>query len=103
MQPPGRFGALDIEGNRIIRFTEKPQGDGSWINGGFFVLEPGVLAYIDGDDTAWEQEPLEALARDGQLSAYTHEGYWQPMDTLRDKIKLEDLWQSGSAPWKTWV
>ncbi|MDB6164127.1 MAG: rfbF [Xanthomonadaceae bacterium] len=103
VQPPGRFGALDIEGNRIIRFTEKPQGDGSWINGGFFVLEPGVLAYIDGDDTAWEQEPLEALARDGQLSAYTHEGFWQPMDTLRDKIKLEDLWQSGSAPWKTWV
>jgi len=103
VQPPGRFGALDIEGNRITRFTEKPQGDGSWINGGFFVLEPGVMRYIEGDAAAWEREPLEALARDGQLSAYTHDGFWQPMDTLRDKIKLEELWQSGSAPWKRWV
>ena len=102
VQPPGRFGALDIDGNRITRFTEKPQGDGSWINGGFFVLEPGVLPYIDGDDSVWEREPLEALARDGQLSAYTHDGFWQPMDTLRDKIKLEELWQSGGAPWKSW-
>jgi glucose-1-phosphate cytidylyltransferase len=102
VQPPGRFGALDIEGSRITRFTEKPQGDGSWINGGFFVLEPGVLRYIDDDDTVWEREPLEALARDGQLSAYTHDGFWQPMDTLRDKVKLEELWQSGSAPWKRW-
>jgi glucose-1-phosphate cytidylyltransferase len=102
VQPPGRFGALDIEGHAITRFTEKPQGDGSWINGGFFVLEPGVLRYIAGDDTVWEREPLEALARDGQLSAYTHEGFWQPMDTLRDKIRLEELWQSGSAPWKRW-
>jgi glucose-1-phosphate cytidylyltransferase len=103
VQPPGRFGALDIEGNRITRFTEKPQGDGSWINGGFFVLEPGVLRYIDGDDTVWEREPLESLARDGQLSAYTHDGFWQPMDTLRDKTKLEELWQSGQAPWKRWT
>jgi glucose-1-phosphate cytidylyltransferase len=102
VQPPGRFGALDIEGNAITRFTEKPQGDGSWINGGFFVLEPGVMRYIADDDTVWEREPLEALARDGQLSAYTHEGFWQPMDTLRDKIRLEELWQSGSAPWKRW-
>jgi glucose-1-phosphate cytidylyltransferase len=102
VQPPGRFGALDIEGNRINRFTEKPQGDGSWINGGFFVLEPQVIRYIQDDETIWEREPLEALARDGQLSAYTHDGFWQPMDTLRDKIKLEELWQSGSAPWKCW-
>lgn len=102
VQPPGRFGALDLDGNRITRFSEKPQGDGSWINGGFFVLEPGVMRYIDGDDTIWERDPLEGLARDGQLSAYTHAGFWQPMDTLRDKIKLEELWQSGSAPWKTW-
>jgi glucose-1-phosphate cytidylyltransferase len=96
VQPPGRFGALDIDGARITRFTEKPQGDGSWINGGFFV------PYISGDDSIWEREPLEALARDGQLSAYTHGGFWHPMDTLRDKMKLEDLWQSGSAPWKIW-
>lgn len=102
VQPPGRFGALDIEGNRIIRFEEKPQGDGSWINGGFFVLEPGVLQYIADDATVWERQPLEALARDGQLSAYTHDGFWQPMDTLRDKVRLEELWQSGKAPWKTW-
>ncbi|TCO42636.1 glucose-1-phosphate cytidylyltransferase [Dokdonella fugitiva] len=102
VQPPGRFGALDIDGHRITRFTEKPQGDGSWINGGFFVLEPGALTYVDGDDSVWERAPLEGLARDGQLSAYTHDGFWQPMDTLRDKIKLEDLWQSGNAPWKTW-
>lgn len=102
VQPPGRFGALDIDGNRILRFAEKPQGDGSWINGGFFVLEPGVIRYIEGDQTTWEREPLEALARDGQLSAYRHDGFWQPMDTLRDKIKLEDLWQCGAAPWKIW-
>jgi len=102
VQPPGRFGAIDIEGNRITRFTEKPQGDGSWINGGFFVLEPGVMRYIEGDDTVWERDPLEALAREGQLSAYMHDGFWQPMDTLRDKTKLEELWQSGGAPWKSW-
>lgn len=102
VQPPGRFGALDIEGHRITSFTEKPKGDGSWINGGFFVLEPGVLRYIDGDETVWEREPLEVLAHDGQLSAYTHDGFWQPMDTLRDKTKLEDLWRSDTAPWKVW-
>lgn len=102
VQPPGRFGALDIDGSRITRFTEKPQGDGSWINGGFFVLRPGVLDYIDGDDTVWEREPLERLARERQLCAYTHPGFWQPMDTLRDKIRLEELWQKGCAPWKQW-
>lgn len=102
VQPPGRFGAIDIQDSRITRFEEKPSGDGSWINGGFFILEPGVLDYIDGDATIWERDPLEALARDGQLSAYTHNGFWQPMDTLRDKVKLEELWQSGNAPWKVW-
>jgi glucose-1-phosphate cytidylyltransferase len=102
VQPPGRFGALDIEGNRILRFTEKPQGDGTWINGGFFVLEPRALDYIEGDATIWERGPLEMLAHDGELSAFTHNGFWQPMDTLRDKIRLEELWDSGSAPWKLW-
>jgi glucose-1-phosphate cytidylyltransferase len=102
VQPPGRFGAIDIQDNRITRFEEKPSGDGSWINGGFFILEPRVLDYIKGDATIWERDPLEALARDGQLSAYTHAGFWQPMDTLRDKLKLEELWQSGHAPWKVW-
>ena len=102
VQPPGRFGALDIEGGRITQFTEKPQGDGTWINGGFFVLEPGVLRYIADDSTVWKREPLEALARDAQLSAYVHRGFWQPMDTLRDRTRLEELWQSGAAPWKTW-
>ncbi len=103
VQPPGRFGALDMDGARITRFTEKPQGDGSWINGGFFVLEPGVIDYIEGDDTIWEREPMERLASDGQLSAFAHRGFWQPMDTLRDRTKLEELWQSGSAPWKRWT
>lgn len=102
VQPPGRFGALDIDGGRITQFTEKPQGDGTWINGGFFVLEPGVLPYIAGDGTVWEREPLEALAREAQLSAFVHRGFWQPMDTLRDRTRLEELWQSGAAPWKTW-
>jgi glucose-1-phosphate cytidylyltransferase len=102
VQPPGRFGALDIEGNRILRFEEKPQGDGSWINGGFFVLEPAAIATIAGDQTVWEREPLEALARDGRLGANRHTGFWQPMDTLRDKIRLEELWNSGRAPWKVW-
>jgi glucose-1-phosphate cytidylyltransferase len=103
VQPPGRFGAIDIQGNRITRFEEKPSGDGSWINGGFFVLEPGVLRHIEDDSTVWERGPLETLARDGQLSAYAHRGFWQPMDTLRDKVKLEDLWQTGDAPWKVWA
>jgi glucose-1-phosphate cytidylyltransferase len=102
VQPPGRFGALDITGARITRFTEKPQGDGSWINGGFFLLQPGALRYIDGDDSIWEREPLENLARDEQLSAYMHHGFWHPMDTLRDKTKLEELWHSGKALWKIW-
>jgi glucose-1-phosphate cytidylyltransferase len=103
VQPAGRFGAIDIVDKRITRFEEKPQGDGSWINGGFFVLEPEALKYIDSDATAWEREPLEALARDKQISAFTHEGFWQPMDTLRDKIKLDDLWQANQAPWKVWA
>lgn len=102
VQPPGRFGAINIEDSRITRFEEKPSGDGSWINGGFFLLEPAALDYIHGDSTIWEREPLEALARDGQISAYTHSGFWQPMDTLRDRLKLEELWQSGNAPWKIW-
>ncbi len=102
VQPPGRFGAIDIEGHRITRFEEKPVGDGSWINGGYFVLEPDALDYIEDDDTSWERAPLERLARDGQLSAYPHRGFWQPMDTLRDKTKLEGLWQAGNAPWKVW-
>jgi glucose-1-phosphate cytidylyltransferase len=102
VQPPGRFGALDIQGHGITRFEEKPQGDGSWINGGFFVLEPAAIDYVRGDQTVWEQEPLESLARDGQLAAYRHTGFWQPMDTLRDKIRLEELWAGGQAPWKQW-
>ena len=102
VQPPGRFGAIDIKGSRITRFEEKPLGDGSWINGGFFILEPEALRYIDGDDSIWERGPLEKLASDGQLSAYTHHGFWHPMDTLRDKLKLEELWQEGKAPWKVW-
>ena len=102
VRPPGRFGALDLKGDQVSGFVEKPEGDNSWINGGFFVLEPGVMRYIDGDDSVWERAPLERLARDGQLSAYTHGGFWHPMDTLRDKVKLEEMWLSGSAPWKTW-
>jgi glucose-1-phosphate cytidylyltransferase len=102
VQPPGRFGALDIDGQRISRFEEKPMGDGSWINGGYFVLQPQAIDTIRDDATLWEREPLEQLARDGQLSAYTHRGFWQPMDTLRDKLKLDDLWHSGQAPWKVW-
>lgn len=102
VQPPGRFGALDIEGGRITRFQEKPTGDGTWINGGYFILEPDALEYVSGDDCVWEREPLERLARENQLSAYVHDGFWAPMDTLRDKLRLEDLWQSGKAPWKSW-
>ena len=101
-QPPGRFGSLDVSGNLITAFQEKPQGDGSWINGGFFVLSPKVLEYIESDDTIWERQPMERLARDKQLSAYAHSGFWQPMDTLRDKNLLESHWQSGKAPWKVW-
>ena len=104
VQPPGRFGAFSLDSNqdKILTFREKPQGDGAWINGGFFVLEPGVIDYIEGDSTVWEREPMENLAQDGMLSAYRHHGYWQNMDTLRDKNLLEELWQSGKAPWKIW-
>lgn len=102
VQPPGRFGALDIREGRISRFEEKPSGDGAWVNGGFFVLEPSALEYIANDDTIWERQPLETLAANGQLSAYAHRGFWQPMDTLRDRVKLEELWSSGNAPWKVW-
>jgi glucose-1-phosphate cytidylyltransferase len=102
IQPPGRFGALHIEDGTVQQFQEKPAGDGAWINGGFFVLEPSVLEYIDADDTVWEQQPLQHLAAKGQLSAYQHDGFWQAMDTLRDKNHLEELWSSGKAPWKTW-
>lgn len=102
VQPPGRFGVLSIDGDAVTGFEEKPSGEGGWINGGFFVLEPGVLDYIDGDDTHWEREPMERLVANGQLGAYRHPGFWQPMDTLRDKNLLERLWQSGEAPWRTW-
>ena len=102
VQPPGRYGALLLDGRGVTGFQEKPPGDGSWINGGFFVLHPRVLDYIEDDSTPWESTPLEALARESQLSAFQHSGFWQPMDTLRDKNALEALWQSGRAPWKTW-
>jgi glucose-1-phosphate cytidylyltransferase len=101
-QPPGRYGAIRHEENRVTHFEEKPLGDGGWINGGFFVLSPRVVDYIEGDHTVWEQEPMERLARDGQLSVHFHHGFWHPMDTLRDKRYLESLWVSGEAPWKTW-
>lgn len=100
--PQGRFGALSIEGQQVKQFMEKPKGDGALINGGFFVLSPSVLNYLDSDATAWEQQPLQRLAAEDQLMAFTHNGFWQPMDTLRDKTYLEELWASGQAPWKTW-
>jgi glucose-1-phosphate cytidylyltransferase len=100
--PAGRFGALDIENQKVRNFKEKPKGDGMMINGGFFVISPGVIDYINGDQTVWEREPLERLAREGELAAFSHHGFWQPMDTLRDKMMLEDLWKSGEAPWKIW-
>jgi len=100
--PPGRFGALDIEGEKVNSFREKPQGDGSLINGGFFVLSPKVMDYIIDDQTTWEREPMEKLADNGELAAFQHHGFWRPMDTLRDKNYLEELWNDGSAPWKTW-
>lgn len=103
VQPPGRFGALNLNGTRVANFEEKPHGDGGWINGGFFILSPNVIDYIEHDATVWERDPMERLAREGQLSAYLHQGFWQPMDTLRDKQHLEELWQSGSAPWKVWT
>jgi len=100
--PPGRFGALGILGDKVTNFMEKPKGDGAMINGGFFVLSPKVLDYIVNDQTIWEREPLELLAKEDSLAAYQHQGFWQPMDTLRDKTYLEELWQSGKAPWKKW-
>ena len=100
--PPGRFGALDIVDNQVLQFQEKPRGDGALINGGFFVLSPKVLDRIAGDDTVWEQGPLKGLASDNQLMAFKHEGFWQPMDTLRDKVHLEELWDNHQAPWKLW-
>jgi len=103
VQPPGRYGALQLDGERVTGFTEKPKGDGGVINGGFFVLSPKCLDLIDGDDTSWEDKPLATLAADGQLMAFQHTGFWQPMDTLRDKNVLESLWDSGKAPWKVWV
>ena len=100
--PPGRFGALDLKGSKVNSFMEKPKGDGAMINGGFFVLSPKVIDYIADDKTIWEREPLERLAQEGNLAAFQHHGFWQPMDTLRDKLHLEKLWQSGKAPWKKW-
>jgi len=100
--PPGRFGSLDIVNNQVTRFKEKPKGDGSLINGGFFVLSPKVLDRISGDDCIWEQEPLNGLAQDGELMSFIHNGFWQPMDTLRDKIYLQNLWNSDNPPWKNW-
>ncbi len=104
VQPPGRFGAftLSSQSTRVPSFKEKPNGDGAWVNGGFFVLEPEVIDLIEGDETVWEREPLEALAEQGQLAAFRHEGFWQPMDTLRDRQNLESLWSSGQAPWQRW-
>ncbi|WMW82228.1 glucose-1-phosphate cytidylyltransferase [Undibacterium cyanobacteriorum] len=100
--PPGRYGALQRNGDVVEGFIEKPRGDGGWINGGFFVLSPKVIDFIEGDATSWEAEPLTMLAQQGELQAFEHSGFWQPMDTLREKNLLEDLWQSGSAPWKRW-
>ena len=102
VQPPGRFGALETHEGSVLGFEEKPHGDGSWINGGFFVLSPRVINYIAGDATVWERGPMERLAQERQMSAYYHRGFWQPMDTLRDKTQLEELWGSGKAPWRVW-
>jgi glucose-1-phosphate cytidylyltransferase len=102
VQPPGRFGAVELNGTRVRRFEEKPRGDGAWMNGGFFVLSPKVGAYVEDDRTTWEQEPLVRLTREGQLASFRHEGFWQAMDTLRDRNQLERLWGSGRAPWRVW-
>jgi len=103
VQPPGRYGALDLSGSTVKGFIEKPPGDGGWINGGFFVLSPACIERIEGDATLWEEGPLTGLARAGHLEAYRHYGFWQPMDTLRDRMRLEELWQDGKAPWKKWT
>ena len=102
VQPPGRFGAIELNESRITTFKEKPMGDGNWVNGGYFVLSPKVLNYIEEDATIWEKEPMEALAHDGEIHAFKHHGFWQPMDTLRDRVYLEELWADGKAPWKRW-
>ena len=102
VQPPGRFGSLQIDGDKVTQFQEKPEGDGSWINGGFFVLEPSVMDYIESDSTIWEKSPLETLASEGELSVYKHNDFWSPMDTMRDKIMLNELWEKNKAPWKLW-
>ena len=102
VQPPGRYGALNRDNDLVTGFVEKPKGDGGWINGGFFVLSPKCIDYIDSDDTAWEQKPLKDIALKGELMAYVHKDFWQPMDTLREKNLLEELWESGKAPWKNW-
>ncbi len=102
VKPPGRFGAISLENNRVLKFQEKPEGDKAWINGGFFVLDPKVINLIKDDNCIWEQEPLEKLASKNQLSAYKHKGFWQPMDTLRDKNKLNEMWENDNAPWKKW-
>jgi glucose-1-phosphate cytidylyltransferase len=102
VQPPGKFGAITIENEKVTTFEEKPKGDSGWVNGGFFVLEPSVVDYVQGDATMFEREPLQQLTKENQLSAYYHRGFWHPMDTLRDKNKLEELWSKGNAPWKVW-
>lgn len=102
VRPPARFGRIEMDGNRVVSFAEKPQMGEGWINGAFFVLEPAIFDYIEGDPTHFEREPLETLAREGQLMAYRHEGFWQCMDTIRDRVRLEELWESGNAPWKLW-
>ena len=102
VQPPGRFGAIKVDKNRILGFQEKPEGDGGWVNGGFFILSPKVINYIEDESTVWEGSPMETLAEEGEISAYYHLGFWQPMDTLREKKYLEELWQSGKAPWRIW-
>jgi glucose-1-phosphate cytidylyltransferase len=102
VQPPGRFGAVELNGTRVRHFEEKPRGDGVWLNGGYFVLSPEVGRYLEGDETTWEQEPLRRLTAEGQLASYRHEGFWQAMDTLRDRNQLEQLWDSGHAPWRVW-
>jgi glucose-1-phosphate cytidylyltransferase len=102
VQPPGRYGALEIDGSLARAFEEKPRGDGAWMNGGFFVLSPEIGRYLHADDTVWEQEPLRGLTRDGQLACFRHEGFWHAMDTLRDRNELERLWQSERPPWRTW-
>lgn len=102
VQPPGRFGAMQVESGRVRAFQEKPSGDGGWINGGFFVVSPQVGNYIEGDDTIWERDPLQRLAAEDQLASFEHSGFWHPMDTMRDKNYLEELWATGRAPWKVW-